>query len=54
MERILPGAIRPEQIVGKPLVVYIDGERIEIGSITRAALKDGALYFAATLGTEEK
>jgi len=46
---IKEGAIRPEQAVGKPLVVYIDGKRRVIGEVTHAALRDGKLYFAATV-----
>ena len=49
MERITEGALRPEQIVGKPLVVYIDGERRQIGTITHGAIRSGKLYFAADI-----
>ena len=48
------GSIRPEQAVGKPLVIYIDGERRHIGQITHAAIRDGKLYFAATLGKDRE
>lgn len=45
--------INPESALGKPLVVYIDGERRQIGTITRAAIKNGALYFEAKLDLAE-
>lgn len=41
--------IDPENCIGKPLVVYIDGERRQIGTITKAAVKNGSLYVAASL-----
>lgn len=42
--------MNPQNIVGKPLVVYIDGDRRQIGTITKAAIKDGTIYVAAGLG----
>lgn len=38
-----------EQLIGKPLVVYIDGERRQIGTITRATIKGDGLFVAASL-----
>lgn len=38
-----------ENLIGKPLVVYIDGERREIGTIEKAAIRSGNLYIGATL-----
>jgi hypothetical protein len=43
------GAIRPEQAVGKPLVIYIHGEKRQIGVITKAVVKDGGIFVAADL-----
>jgi hypothetical protein len=45
--------IDPKSALGKPLVVYIDGERRQIGTITRAVLKDGAIFISATLDLKE-
>lgn len=45
----MESTIRPEQAVGKPLVVYVDGERRVIGEITHAAIRDGKLYVASTI-----
>lgn len=53
-EIIAEGAIRPEQAIGKPLVVYIDGERRQIGTITAAKLDNGKLFFAAVLDQEDE
>jgi hypothetical protein len=39
--------IDPKNAIGKPLVVYIDGERRQIGTITNARLQDGNLFVAA-------
>lgn len=39
----------PKTLIGKPLVVYIDGERRQIGTITNAAIQNGSLYVGATL-----
>lgn len=44
----------PKNAVGKPFVVYIEGERHELGSITRAALKDNKLFFEAELYSPER
>jgi hypothetical protein len=52
METIAEGAIRPEQAVGKPLVVYVNGERRVIGEITHAAIRDGKLYVASTINLD--
>lgn len=38
-----------ESLIGKPLVVYIDGERKEIGTITNAKTEGEGLYVAAKL-----
>ena len=38
-----------ENLVGKPLVVYIDGERRQIGTIEKAAIRSGNIYVGATL-----
>jgi len=38
-----------ENLVGKPLVVYIDGARRQIGTIEKAAIRSGNLYVGATL-----
>ncbi len=48
------GAIRPQQAVGKPLVIFKDGEKKQIGVVTHAAVKDGKLYFAATIDLESE
>lgn len=53
METYTQGAIRPESIVGKPLVVYIDGERQEIGVITNAAVRGDRLYVGARINIGE-
>lgn len=42
-----------ETLVGKPLVVYIDGERHVLGEVTRAVVKGEALFFSATMGSSE-
>jgi len=49
MDTIKQGAIRPESVIGKPLVVYIDGERREIGKITNAAVRGDRLYVGARI-----
>lgn len=38
-----------ENLIGKPLVVYIDGERRQIGTIEKAAVRSGNLYVGAVL-----
>ena len=38
-----------ETLIGKPLVVYVDGERYVIGEVTRAVVKGEALFFSATM-----
>lgn len=42
--------INPDAIVGKPLVVYIDGTRHQIGTITNAKVVDGKLFVASSIG----
>jgi hypothetical protein len=54
METITEGAIRPNSIIGKPLVVYIDGKRVEIGVITNAAVRDGRMYFGADIAIKHE
>lgn len=41
--------IQPKSAVGKPLVLLIEGQKRQIGTITHAAIKDGKLYFASTI-----
>jgi hypothetical protein len=43
-----------EHLVNKPLVVYVNGARHEIGTVTRAVVKDGNLFVAASLGRESE
>jgi hypothetical protein len=38
-----------ESLIGKPLVVYIDGERKQIGTITNAKTQGDGLYIAGKL-----
>lgn len=38
-----------DHLKGKPLVVYIDGEKKQIGVITGARLVDGGLFIGARL-----
>jgi hypothetical protein len=45
--------IDPKNLIGKPLVVYIDGERHQIGTITRGVIESGNIYVAATLELEQ-
>lgn len=49
METIKQGAILADSIIGKPLVVYIDGERREIGTITNATVRGDKLYVGARI-----
>ena len=49
MESYRHGSVDPTQVIGKPLVVYIDGERRQIGTITNAAIRSGKLYIGAEL-----
>lgn len=46
--------LNPENLHGKPLVVYVDGQRREIGVITKAVIKDGGLFVAADLSLDER
>lgn len=41
-----------EHLKGKPLVVYIDGEKKQIGVITGARLVDGGLFIGAKITDE--
>ena len=41
--------IDPQNAIGKPLVVLVDGEKRQIGTITHAVIKSGGLYVAAQL-----
>jgi hypothetical protein len=43
-----------DQLVGKPLVVYIDGERKQIGTIINARVVGDKLYCAGQLDTGEE
>jgi hypothetical protein len=45
--------VNPKNLIGKPLVVLIDGEKREIGTITNAAVKDGSLYVGASINIKE-
>lgn len=42
-----------QQLIGKPLVVYIDGERKQIGTIIHARVVGDKLYCAGQLDTGE-
>jgi hypothetical protein len=53
MEAYKHGSIDPTQVIGKPLVVYIDGERRQIGTVTNAAIQGGKLYVGASLDLSE-
>jgi hypothetical protein len=44
-----PSMFNAENLVGKPLVVYIDGQKTQIGTIDKAAIRSGNLYVGATL-----
>ena len=44
-----PSMFNAENLIGKPLVVYIDGERTEIGTIEKASIRSGNLYVGAAL-----
>lgn len=41
--------MNPKSLIGKPLVVYIDGERRQIGEITNATIQSGKLFVASTI-----
>lgn len=43
-----------EQLIGKPLVVYIDGERRQIGTITNAKTQGENLFIAGKLDSGEE
>jgi hypothetical protein len=43
-----------ESLIGKPLVVYIDGERRQIGSITNAELRGDKFFVAGKLDSGEE
>jgi hypothetical protein len=43
-----------ESLVGKPLVVYIDGERRQIGTVVKAQIVDGKLFTASKLELESE
>lgn len=45
--------IDPKHLIGKPLVVYVEDERRQIGTITGSALKEGSIYIAATIDLSE-
>jgi hypothetical protein len=38
-----------ENLIGKPLVVYVDGERREVGTITNAKTEGDKLFIAGKL-----
>lgn len=44
--------IDPQTLIGKPLVVFVDDEKRQIGTITRAALRDGSLFVGSRLHPE--
>lgn len=46
--------INPRNAEGKPFVVYIEGEKHEVGTITRAALKGNKLFVETELHSVEK
>jgi hypothetical protein len=46
--------LNPKNLVGKPLVVYIDGERRQIGTITSAKIDSGKLFVASALAIEKE
>lgn len=46
--------MNPQNLIGKPIVVYIDGERRPIGTITRAVIREGILMVAADLDLSEE
>lgn len=47
-------SVNAQNVIGKPLVVYIDGERRQIGTIERAVFQDGKLYIASIIEIKEK
>lgn len=47
------GSMNADNLVGKPLVVYIDGDRRQIGTITNAKIEDGKLFVAGKIETDD-
>ncbi len=41
--------MNPENLIGKPLVALVNGEKRQLGTISAAKITDGSLFVAANI-----